>query len=153
MNIERAKQELLSGLSILGASQSDYPNDPDKAKLETIINQWTDSDYLVVLDCLEFTCLCPKTSQPDFAKLRISYIPDSKLIESKALKLYLAAYRNQGIFHEYVINKIARDLQGALAAKYLRVIGYFSPRGGISIKPCIELGDRVLGRSLDETSN
>lgn len=141
-------QELLADLTLLGNSHNNYPQDPDEAKLETIANQWIDNDYLVNLDCPEFTCVCPKTGQPDFARIYISYIPDARLIESKALKLYLFAYRNHGIFHEYVVNKIARDLQNVLNAKYLRVFGDFSARGGISIKPCVELGDRELGRKL-----
>ncbi len=145
-------QELLADLTLLGSSHNNYPQDPDEAKLETIANQWTDADYLVQLDCPEFTCVCPKTGQPDFARIYISYIPDQRLIESKALKLYLFAYRNYGIFHEYVVNKIARDLQNVLNAKYLRVYGDFSARGGISIKPCVELGDRELGRRLGVTN-
>jgi len=146
--VNNNRQELLADLTLLGNSHQDYPRDPDEAKLETIANQWTDNDYLVELDCPEFTCVCPKTAQPDFARIYISYVPNQRLVESKALKLYLFAYRNQGIFHEYVVNKIARDLQAALDAKYLRVYGDFGARGGISIKPCVELGDRQLGQEL-----
>ncbi len=145
--MKQSNNELLKDLSLLGEA-TNYPQDPDEAKLEAIPNQWQEHDYLVELDCPEFTCVCPKTSQPDFAKIYISYIPAEKLIESKALKLYLGAYRNYGIFHEYVVNKIARDLQTVLQAKYLRVFGDFSARGGISIKPSVELGDRDLGFSL-----
>ena len=151
-SVNTNNQELLADLTLLGNSHNDYAQDPDEAKLETIANQWTDADYLVQLDCPEFTCVCPKTGQPDFARIAISYIPAGRLIESKALKLYLFAYRNHGIFHEYVVNKIARDLQAALGAKYLKVYGDFSPRGGISIKPTVELGDRELGRQLGVTN-
>lgn len=147
-SVNNNNQELLADLTLLGNSHTDYPQDPDEAKLETITNQWTEHDYLIELDCPEFTCLCPKTGQPDFARIYISYVPAAQLIESKALKLYLFAYRNYGIFHEYVVNKIARDLQSALNAKYLRVYGDFSARGGISIKPSVELGDRKLGQEL-----
>ena len=94
-------------LSLLGNTETKYPESPEEAKLESIPNLWTNNDYVVNLDCHEFTCLCPKTSQPDFASLEISYIPDQLLVESKALKLYLFSYRNQGIFHEFVTNKIA----------------------------------------------
>jgi 7-cyano-7-deazaguanine reductase len=131
-------------LSLLGSANTVYPNSPEDAVLEPISNQFTDNDYKVDLDCQEFTCLCPKTGQPDFAKIFISYIPDKYLIESKSLKLYLFSYRNQGIFHEFVINKIAKDLFMVLQPKSLKVTGNFMPRGGISINPQVLLGDRVL---------
>ena len=97
---------------------------------------------------MSFTCLCPKTSQPDFASIEISYIPDKHLVESKALKLYLFSYRNEGIFHEFVTNKIAHDLQELLKAKVLIVKGKFMPRGGIAINPLILLGDKDLAKSF-----
>jgi 7-cyano-7-deazaguanine reductase len=131
-------------LSLLGASQTEYPSHPDEAKLETISNQWQENNYLVELDCPEFTCVCPKTGQPDFARIQIKYIPDQLLIESKALKLYLFAFRNQGIFHEFAINKIAHDLAEAIKPKYLEVRGEFMPRGGIAINPSVRLGDKGL---------
>lgn len=138
----------LENLTLLGASKTDYPSSPEEAKLESINNQWIDNDYIVNLDCHEFTCLCPKTGQPDFAKIYISYIPGKFLIESKALKLYLFSYRNYGIFHEFVINKIARDLQNIIQAKYIRVTGKFMPRGGIAINPLVQLGDMDLYKKL-----
>lgn len=131
-------------LSLLGQSHSDYPSKPEDAVLETIPNHWTENDYLIELDCPEFTCLCPKTSQPDFAEIKIEYYPAEKLIESKALKLYLHAFRNEGIFHEFVINRIAHDLQKELQAKAIKVTGNFKPRGGISIKPQVILGEKNL---------
>jgi len=137
----------MENLTLLGAGQTKYPSKPENAKLESIENNW-DNDYLVELDCPEFTCVCPKTGQPDFATIKICYIPGAKLIESKSLKLYLFAYRNEGIFHEFAINKIARDLQNVLEAKYLKVEGIFSARGGISIRPKVELGDLELGKKL-----
>ncbi len=126
-------------LSLLGAQQTEYPQSPEAAKLEVIPNQWQGNDYTVNLDCHEFTCLCPKTGQPDFAQIHIEYIPGELLVESKALKLYLFSYRNTGIFHEFVINKIAKDLFDAMQPKYLKVSGDFMPRGGIAIKPVVEL--------------
>lgn len=138
----------LDNLTLLGAGQTVYPTNPEAARLEAIPNQWTDNDYIVNLDCLEFTCLCPKTGQPDFAQIYISYIPGEYLIESKALKLYLFSYRNHGIFHEFVINKIARDLNNAIQAKYIKVVGKFMPRGGISINPVVQLGDKGLYEGL-----
>lgn len=138
----------LDNLTLLGAGQTVYPTNPEDARLEAIPNQWQDNDYIVNLDCLEFTCLCPKTGQPDFAQIFISYIPGESLIESKALKLYLFSYRNHGIFHEFVINKIARDLNNVIQAKYMRVVGKFMPRGGISINPVVQLGDISLFEGL-----
>ena len=141
-------EDATDSLSLLGASQIDYPKHPDEAKLEAIANQWTDNDYIINLDCHEFTCLCPKTGQPDFAQIYISYIPGEQLIESKALKLYLFSFRNHGIFHEFVINKIANDLNKTIAPKYIKVVGDFMPRGGIAIKPVVQLGDIELYKSL-----
>ncbi len=134
-------QNNYENLSLLGASQIRYPQSPQEAKLEVIPNEWKDRDYTVNLECEEFTCVCPKTSQPDFAKIYISYIPKDLLIESKALKLYLFSYRNYGIFHEFVINKIAEDLFQAMKPKYLEVQGKFAARGGISINPVVILKD------------
>ena len=131
-------------LSLLGSGNTIYPTNPEDAILEAISNQFPDNDYLVNLDCHEFTCLCPKTGQPDFAKIFISYIPDQHLVESKSLKLYLFSYRNHGIFHEFVINKITRDLANLLKPKFIKVTGNFMPRGGISINPQVTLGDSVL---------
>lgn len=135
-------------LSLLGASNTHYPQHPDEAKLEAIPNQWNTNDYFINLDCHEFTCLCPKTGQPDFAKIYISYVPGEFLIESKALKLYLFSFRNIGIFHEFVINKIADDLNKAIKPKFIKVYGDFMPRGGISIRPEVKLGDMDLYTSL-----
>ena len=135
-------------LNLLGNTETKYPNSPEEADLEVIPNLWTENDYVVQLDCHEFTCLCPKTAQPDFARLDIQYIPRDLLIESKALKLYLFSFRNTGIFHEFVVNKIANDLQEKLNAKVLVVTGDFMPRGGIAIKPKVVLGDRDLAEAF-----
>ena len=134
----------LENLSLLGSNSTKYPNSPEEAKLEVIPNKWTNNDYLVNLDCHEFTCLCPKTQQPDFAKIYIKYIPKEFLVESKSLKLYLFSFRNTGIFHEFVINKIAKDLFEIMQPKFLQVTGDFLARGGISIRPVVELGDKDL---------
>lgn len=135
-------------LSLLGNTETEYPKSPEEAKLEVIPNLWTENDYVVNLDCHEFTCLCPKTAQPDFAQIEIAYVPKDFLVESKALKLYLFSYRNQGIFHEFVTNKIGNDLQELLQAKVLIVKGKFMPRGGIAIKPLVILGDRALAKEF-----
>ncbi len=129
-------------LSILG-EKTPQPSHPDEARLEVIPNRFPDADYEVNLFCQEFTCICPITSQPDFAQITIHYLPDKWLVESKALKLYLGAYRNVGIFHEFVINKICEDLAAVLQPKWLEVKGDFSPRGGIKIVPIARFGKNV----------
>jgi 7-cyano-7-deazaguanine reductase len=111
------------------------PQRPEEAKLESIPNRWPASDYTVQLICEEFTCLCPMTGQPDFAKIVIEYRPDKWLIESKSLKLYLGSYRNVGIFHEFVVNAICHDLVQLLGPRTIEVRGEFSTRGGIRIVP------------------
>lgn len=126
-------------LTLLGNSKTDYPTKPEDAKLECIPNRWKGQEYEVLLDCPEFTAVCPKTGQPDFARIEIRYVPDQLLIESKALKLYLFAFRNTGMFHEFVVNKIAKDLFDAMQPKWIEVYGDFMPRGGISIKPRVRL--------------
>ena len=108
--------------------------------LETIENHNRDRNYFVTLTSDEFTCLCPITHQPDYATLKIRYIPDAKLVESKSLKLYLTSFRNHGTFHEDVVNTIADDLIKLLEPRYLEVEGNFSVRGGISIVPFVNYG-------------
>ncbi len=124
-------------LKSLGAKKTKYYNKPNIKILETFENQHQGRDYLVPFICDEFTSLCPKTGQPDFAKLEIIYIPDIKMIESKSLKLYLFSYRNEGSFHEDVINRIATDLVRVLKPRYFRIYGDFNIRGGIAIKPLV----------------
>ncbi len=116
-------------------SKSPVPQSPTDAKLEAIPNRWLNSDYTVQLICEEFTCLCPVTGQPDFAKIYIEYHPGEYLVESKSLKLYLGSYRNEGIFHEFVVNAICHDLVTLLTPKSIEVRGEFSSRGGIRIVP------------------
>ena len=99
--------------------------------LETFPNSNPERDYEIAFEAPEFTCLCPMTSQPDFATIRIRYVPDQKCVELKSLKLYLWSYRDEGTFHEAVTNKIANDLIAALDPRYLYVEGDFFVRGGI----------------------
>lgn len=108
--------------------------------LEAIDNRNSDRNYFVTLTSDEFTCLCPITHQPDYATIKIRYIPDKKLVESKSLKLYLTSFRNHGTFHEDVVNTIADDLIKLLEPRYLEVEGLFSVRGGISIVPFVNYG-------------
>ncbi len=102
--------------------------------LETFENQFPDRDYEIEITCPEFTAVCPKTGQPDFATVVITYVPDLACIELKSLKLYLVDYRNRGIFYEHSINTILNDLVGACQPRSMTVVGKFTPRGGISSK-------------------
>jgi len=106
------------------------PTTPTKT-LDTFPNPNPERDYEISFEAPEFTCLCPMTAQPDFATIRIRYVPDQKCVELKSLKLYLWSYRDEGAFHEAVTNRIADDLIGALAPRSLMVEGDFYVRGGI----------------------
>ncbi len=103
---------------------------PEKI-LETFPNPFTDRDYHIHMEIPEFTCLCPKTGQPDFATLVLDYIPDKKCVELKSLKLYVWSYRNEGVFHEAVTNKILNDLTIVLKPRFIRITAKFYVRGGI----------------------
>lgn len=112
----------------------------DPSVLDAFANKHPDRDYWVTFTCPEFTTLCPKTGQPDFATLTIRYIPAKRLVESKSLKLYLFGFRNHGDFHEDVVNVIYNDLVKLLKPKYMEVYGKFAARGGISIDPYVNGG-------------
>lgn len=130
----RNKKEL-EGVSLLGNQNTHYQYNYNPSVLETFINKHQDNDYMVTFTCPEFTSLCPKTGQPDFAEIIINYIPDKKMVESKSLKLYLFSFRNHGDFHEDCTNIIMKDLINLMDPKYIEVKGNFLPRGGISILP------------------
>jgi 7-cyano-7-deazaguanine reductase len=100
-------------------------------KLETFANPRPEREYEIDMECPEFTCVCPRTGQPDFATIRISYVPDRLCVELKSLKLYLWSYRDEGTFHEAVVNRILDDFVEACRPKRLTVIGDFNVRGGI----------------------
>ena len=100
-------------------------------KLEVFSNPNPVRDYTIEMECPEFTCLCPRTGQPDFATIRISYIPDRFCIELKSLKLYLWSYRNEGAFHEAVTNQILDDLIKACHPRWMKIVADFYVRGGI----------------------
>lgn len=122
----------------LGEKPPRLPGKPDIKILETFNNQHPGSLYLVPLRCHEFTSICPITGQPDFAQLEIVYVPRVKMLESKSLKLYLYSFRNHGEFHEDVCNRMFNDLWRLMQPKFMRLIGDFSVRGGISIKPLVQ---------------
>lgn len=134
--ISRTEQEL-TGVTLLGNTETDYKYDYDPSVLENFPNKHPENDYVVTFDGYEFTSLCPKTGQPDFAKVFINYIPNEKMVESKSLKLYLFSFRNHGDFHEDCMNIILNDLYALMEPKYIEVIGLFTPRGGISIYPFV----------------
>ena len=106
-------------------------NKKEVLQIETFPNPVPGRDYTIEMECPEFTCLCPKTGQPDFAILRISYIPDKWCLELKSLKIYLVSYRNEGGFHEKVTNIILDDLVSACRPRKMTIVGEFNVRGGI----------------------
>lgn len=121
-------------LTILGGGTTAYPSSPDEATLETFENAYPGRDYNILLDCPEFTSLCPITGQPDFGRIVIDYVPAERCIESKSLKLYLFSYRNHGGFGEAIVNRVLDDVVAACSPKRATVRGSFTPRGGISIE-------------------
>jgi 7-cyano-7-deazaguanine reductase len=127
----------LESIKLLGNTKTDYPADYDCSVLECFENVHPENDYVVSLYAYEFSSLCPKTKQPDFAKLYIKYIPNINMVESKSLKLYLFSFRNHGDFHEDCMNMIMKDLVKLMEPKYLEITGVFTPRGGISIIPFV----------------
>ena len=127
--------------TLLGNTGVKYPTEYAPQVLETFKNKHPEHDYLVTFNCPEFTSLCPKTGQPDFAKIIINYIPDEDMVESKSLKMYLFSFRNHGDFHEDCVNIIMKDLVRLMRPRYLEVIGLFTPRGGISIYPFANYAD------------
>ncbi len=106
------------------------PIQPSKT-LETFVNPYPGRDYTIDITCPEFTCLCPRTGQPDFATIQISYVPDELCVELKALKLYFWSFRDEGTFHETAINRILDDLVAALHPRRMTITGDFNVRGGL----------------------
>jgi len=117
------------------------PSQPSK-NLETFPNPNPARPYEIAMECPEFTCLCPRTGQPDFATMRIRYVPAQLCVELKSLKLYLWSYRNEGAFHEAVTNRICDDLAAALAPRWLEVTGDFKIRGGIHTVVVVRHGEK-----------
>lgn len=131
--------------------QTALPDDPHAATLDRVPNPHVDTDYVARFTCPEFTSLCPVTGQPDFAHLVIDYVPDLYLVESKSLKLYLAAFRNHGAFHEDCTVAIGKRLVQLLQPRYLRIAGYWYPRGGIPIDVFWQTGTLPAGAWLPDT--
>jgi 7-cyano-7-deazaguanine reductase len=122
----------LEGLTQLG-HEIRQPADPAQAVLERVPSPHPDLDYLIRLTCPEFTSVCPMTGQPDFAHLMVDYVPGAWIVESKSFKLFLQSFRNHGAFHEDCTLTVARRLVEAVAPRWLRIGGYWYPRGGIPI--------------------
>jgi 7-cyano-7-deazaguanine reductase len=126
------------------------PVSPDEAKLERVPNPKPATIYLVRFACPEFTSLCPITGQPDFAHLVIDYVPDCWLVESKSLKLFLGSYRNHGGFHEACTVDIGQRIEELLDPAWLRIGGYWYPRGGIPIDVFYQSGEPPAGLWLPD---
>ncbi len=139
-----AGPSIYDGLSQLGGV-SGLPESPNAAKLESVPNPHPDVDYLVRFTAPEFTSLCPVTGQPDFAHLVIDYAPGGRLVESKSLKLYLSAFRNHPDFHEACTVAIGKRVAETIDPKWLRIGGYWYPRGGIPIDIFFQTGSPPEG--------
>jgi len=120
-------------LTLLGKSVGRYPGAPASSTLETFDNKYPARDYWIQFDSPEFTSMCPVTGQPDFAAIRIDYVPDKLCIETKSLKFYLASFRNTRSFNEEIVNRILDDLLAACKPRRAIVHGRFAARGGISV--------------------
>ena len=127
------------------------PASPDEATLDAVPDPRADTRYLVRFVCPEFTSLCPVTGQPDFAHLVIDYVPDNLLVESKSLKLFLQSFRNHGAFHEDCTVTVGMRIVDAAAPEWLRIAGYWYPRGGIPIDVFWQTGEPPAGIWLPDT--
>ena len=126
---------------------------PNLKTLENVANPHPDIDYAIRVTCPEFTSICPITGQPDFANLVIDYVPSKAILESKSLKLYLFSYRNHGAFHEDCTIQIAKDIIAITKPKWLRIGGYWYPRGGIPIDVFFQSGKLPKGVSLPDSED
>ena len=138
-------------LDALG-NKSSIPTHPDKTVLEKVANPKIGVDYAIRLTCPEFTSICPITSQPDFAYIIIDYVPNEFIVESKSFKLYLLGYRNHGAFHEDCTITLAQDIIDLLLPKWLRIAGYWYPRGGIPIDIFWQTSEKPINLFLPEHS-
>lgn len=139
-----------SSLSLLG-NTAKFPEHPKASTLETFKNANAKRNYLITFVCREFTSMCPVTGQPDFAQIRIEYIPDELCIETKSLKFYLASFRNTRSFNEVIVNRILDDIVEASRPRYAIVHGEFSPRGGIGVIVDAEYPDQPISATAERT--
>ncbi len=133
-----------TGVGVLGR-HAPLPASPEEAPLERVPNPHIGTDYLTRFTAPEFTSLCPVTGQPDFAHLVIDYLPGDWLVESKSLKLYLGSFRNHGAFHEDCTVRVGKDIVALLAPRWLRIGGYWYPRGGMPIDVFWQTGAPPVG--------
>ena len=145
VEMARRKKTLQLGKAV------DVPSSPDAAQLDAVGNPHADTDYLVRFSAPEFTTLCPMTGQPDFAHFIIDYCPAKSILESKSLKLFLASFRNHAGFHEDCTVLIGKRIVAAIRPKFLRICGYWNPRGGIPIDVFWQSGKLPAGVWLPET--
>jgi len=136
---------ILDPASVKLGKTSPIPDHPDASVLDRVPNPHADVNYVARFSAPEFTSLCPVTGQPDFAHLVIDYVPGDWLVESKSLKLYLFGFRNHGAFHEGCTVQIGKDLAGLLSPRWLRIGGYWYPRGGIPIDVFWQTGPALDG--------
>lgn len=146
---DEKKKSTYGGLEQLGKTVP-QPQSPAEAKLEVVPNPQLQEDYLVRFTCPEFTSLCPVTGQPDFAHFVLDYVPDQSLVESKSLKLYFQSFRNHAAFHEDCTVGIAKKLIAAMKPKWLRIGGYWYPRGGMPIDVFYQTGEPPKGLWIPE---
>ncbi len=144
MSNKQADETIYKNLTQLG-SHTPLPNSPDEAKLERVENPKSDMPYLVRFTAPEFTSICPLTGAPDFAHLVIDYVPDKYIVESKSLKLFLGSFRNHGAFHEECTLEIALRIIKCITPTWLRIGGYWYPRGGIPIDVFYQSGEPPKG--------
>lgn len=133
MNTPTRRTSATQGLTLLGSGTLPTPPSPDQARLEAFPNPNPKRAYQITFDCPEFTSLCPVTGQPDFAHITVDYWPNKKCVESKALKLYLGSFRNQGCFAEAIVNRILDDVVACCHPRRAVITGRFTSRGGIAI--------------------
>jgi 7-cyano-7-deazaguanine reductase len=136
-------------LTLLGRSETELPSAPSEARLETFPNP-ARRNYRIHFETDDFTCLCPVTGQPDFARIEIDYVPDRLCIESKSLKFYLASYRNERAFNEAVTNRILDDFVKACSPRQTTITAQFSARGGIALSVRAEHPDREVQNPKSE---
>jgi 7-cyano-7-deazaguanine reductase len=141
--------DIYENLTQLGGA-AELPDNPDEAVLEAVPNPHQETDYLVRFTAPEFTSLCPVTGQPDFAHFVIDYVPEDAIVESKSLKLFLGAFRNHAAFHEDCTITIAKRIEDAISPKWLRIGGYWYPRGGIPIDVFYQTGQPPEGLWLPD---
>ena len=146
VDVAVAKSKRASQLTLLGHSDARLPASPAQARLETFPNPAPQRDYRIQFQTDDFTSVCPVTGQPDFARIDIDYVPDRLCVESKSLKFYLAAYRNERAFNEAVTNRILDDFVKACAPREAIVTAQFSARGGIALTIRAEYMDNEPGR-------